>query len=190
MRTILTLVALLTVVLVGPGCSTPPPVKDTSALTASMMKQATDEVDKYRTAVEVGNAQIVATVSTVMQSDVKNRLWLDQHVRFDTAAGNTQRVTLFMQMKALSESLLDDDEALQAAQTKITADMAGLLKPLPSAASKLSSATSAVLVLGEDRSAKAQFEEAVAAWKAVAATTKDNRDKLKKATEPDTSPKK
>ena len=82
----------------------------------------------------------------------------------------------------MSDSLLADDEALLASKAKIEAEMAGLLKPLPATGPKLTKAVEAVLVLGQDRSAKVQFEEALEVWKAVVASTKENRDKLKKAT--------
>ena len=85
-------------------------------------------------------------------------------------------------MKAVSDSLLADDETFLASKAKIEAEMAGLLTPLPATGPKLSKAVEAVLVLGQDRSARAQFDDALDVWKAVVASTKENRDMLKKAT--------
>ena len=125
-----------------------------------------------------------ATVAAARVDDESRRIWLNQRMRFDGAAGNTKRLDLYAQFKAVADSLLADDEAFLASKAKIEAEMAGLLKPLPATGAKLTKAVDAVLVMGQDRSAKVQFDEAMAAWEAVAAATKDNRDKLKKATAP------
>lgn len=180
----LTLATALLATLLGSGCATPQPVKDTSVQTASMMRQLSAEMETYKTAVQVGDADISTTVSTLRKGDEVGRKWLNERVRFDEAGGNAKRVELFLRMKELSNSLLEDDEALRTAQAKIEAEMAALMKPLPDVGPKLTSAADAVLTLGQDRSAQTQFDEALAAWKAVAATTKDNRDKLKKAATP------
>ncbi|GAA0750345.1 hypothetical protein LRH25_20285 [Ideonella azotifigens] len=176
------LTSMLLASCLGSGCtSTPPAVKDSAAGTAALMRQVAPEVEKFRTAVQIGDANTAATVASLRMNDEVSRTWLNQHVRFDGAAGNTKRLDLYMQMKAVSDSLLADDEVLRAEQAQIDADTAALLKPLPAVGAKLSNAVNAVVLLGQDRPAKAQFEEALEAWKAVAAATKENRDKLKKA---------
>jgi len=145
------------------------------------MRKVEPDVDRFTTAIQVGDADIAATVTAAREKDETARIWLNQQVRFDGAAGNTKRLDLYAQTKAVSDSLLADDEALLASKAKIEAEMAGLLNPLPATGPKLSKAVEAVLVLGQDRSARAQFEEALDVWKAVIASTKENREKLKKA---------
>jgi len=183
MRHLLFLTASALLSCLGAGCASTQAVRDSSANTAQLMRQIEPEVERFRTAVQVGDADIAATVAAARVKDEAARIWLNQHVRFDSAASNTKRLDLYAQMKSVSDSLLADDEAFLASKAKIQAEMTGLLKPLPATGHKLSKAVEAVLVLGQDRSARAQFEEAMDVWKAVAASTKENRDKLEKATE-------
>ena len=166
------------------GCGTTQAVKDTSASTAQLMRQVAPDVERFRNAVQVGDADIATAVATARVADVNRRIRLNQLVRFDSAAGNAKRLDLYSETKAMSDSLLADEEEYRASKAKIEAEMAGLLKPLPATGTKLKSAVDAVLVFGRDRSAKVQFEEALEVWKAVAKSTKDNRDKLKLAATP------
>lgn len=166
------------------GCGTTQAVKDTSASTAQLMRQVAPDVDRFRNAVQVGDADIATAVAAARVADVNRRIRLNQLVRFDSAAGNAKRLDLYSETKAMSDSLLADEEEYRASKAKIEAEMAGLLKPLPATGTKLKSAVDAVLVFGRDRSAKVQFEEALEVWKAVAKSTKDNRDKLKLAATP------
>ena len=182
MRHLLALAAAALLSCLGTGCASPQAVRDSSANTAQLMRLVEPEVESFRTAVQVGDADIAATVASARVKDEAARTWLNQQVRFDGAAGNTKRLDLYTQMKTVSDSLLADDEAFLASKAKIEAEMAGLLKPLPATGPKLTKAVEAVLVLGQARSARAQFEEALDVWKAVVASTKENRDKLKKAT--------
>jgi outer membrane murein-binding lipoprotein Lpp len=182
MRLQLALAAAVLFSCLGAGCASTQAVRDSSANTAQLMRQVEPEVDRFRTAVQVGDADIAATVAAARVKDEAARIWLNQQVRFDSAAGNTKRLDLYAQMKSVSDSLLADDEAFLASKAKIEVEMTGLLKPLPATGPKLSKAVATVLVLGQDRSARAQFEEALDVWKAVIASTKENRDKLKKAT--------
>ena len=166
------------------GCGTTQAVKDTSASTAQLMRQVAPDVERFRNAVQVGDADIATAVAAARVADVNRRIRLNQLVRFDSAAGNAKRLDLYSETKAMSDSLLADEEEYRASKAKIEAEMAGLLKPLPATGTKLKSAVDAVLVFGRDRSAKVQFEEALEVWKAVAKSTKDNRDKLKLAATP------
>ena len=166
------------------GCGTTQAVKDTSASTAQLMRQVAPDVERFRNAVHVGDADIATAVAAARVADVNRRMRLNQLVRFDSAAGNAKRLDLYSETKAMSDSLLADEEEYRASKAKIEAEMAGLLKPLPATGTKLKSAVDAVLVFGRDRSAKVQFEEALEVWKAVAKSTKDNRDKLKLAATP------
>jgi hypothetical protein len=166
------------------GCGTTQAVKDTSASTAQLMRQVAPDVERFRNAVQVGDADIATAVAAARVADVNRRIRLNQLVRFDSAAGNAKRLDLYSETKAMSDSLLADEEEYRASKAKIEAEMTGLLKPLPATGTKLKSAVDAVLVFGRDRSAKVQFEEALEVWKAVAKSTKDNRDKLKLAATP------
>lgn len=166
------------------GCGTTQAVKDTSASTAQLIRQVALDVERFRKAVEVGDDDIAKTVAAARVDDVNRRIRLNQLVRFDSAAGNAKRLDLYSETKAVSDSLLADEEEYRASKAKIEAEMAGLLKPLPATGTKLKSAVDAVLVFGRDRSAKVQLDEALEVWKAVAKSTKDNRDKLKLATPP------
>jgi len=163
------------------GCASTQAVRDSSANTAQLMRQVGAEVERFQTAVQVGDSDIAATVAASQVNDERYRMWLNQQLRFDSAAGNAKRLELYSQMKSVSDSLRADDEAFLASKAKIEAEMADLLKPLPATGSKLTKAVDALLVLGQERSARVQFDEALEAWKAVVASTKDNRDKLKKA---------
>jgi hypothetical protein len=166
------------------GCGTTQAVKDTSASTAQLMRQVAPDVERFRNAVQVGDADIATAVAAARVADVNRRIRLNQLVRFDSAAGNAKRLDLYSETKAMSDSLLADEGEYRASKAKIEAEMAGLLKPLPATGTKLKSAVDAVLVFGRDRSGKVQFEEALEVWKAVAKSTKDNRDKLKLAATP------
>lgn len=181
MRYLLALAAAALLSCLGAGCASTQAARDSSANSAQLMRQVEPEVERFRTAVQVGDADIVATVAAARVQDEAARIWLNQQIRFDSAAGNTKRLDLYAKMKSVSDSLLADDEAFLASKAKIEAEMASLLKPLPATGPKLTEAVEAVLVLGQDRSARAQFEEAQDVWKAVVASTKENRDKLKKA---------
>lgn len=181
MRHLLTLAAAALLSCLA-GCASTQAVRDSSANTAQLMRQVEPEVEKFRIAVQVGDTAIAATVAAARMEDEKRRIWLNQQVRFDSAAGNTKRLDLYVQMKSVSDSLLADDEAFLASKAKIETELDSLFKSLPATGPKLSKAVEAVLVLGQDRSARAQFEEALDVWKAVVASTKENRDKLKKAT--------
>lgn len=180
-RHLLTLAAAALLSCLGAGCASPQAVRDSAANTAQLMRQVEPEVERFRTAVQVGDADIAATVAAARVKDEARHIWVNQQLRFESAAGNTKRLDLYGQMKHVSDSLLADDEAFLASKAKIEAEMASLLKPLPATGPKLTKAVEAVLVLGQDRSARAQFEEALDVWKAVVASTKENRDKLKKA---------
>ena len=185
MRHLLALGAAALVTCLCAGCASTQAVRDSSANTAQLMRLVEPEVERFRTAVQVGDADIATAVAAARVRDESARIWLNQQLRFDGAAGNTKRLDLYAQMKSVSDSLLADDQAFLASKAKIEAEMAGLLKPLPATGPKLSKAVEALLVLGQDRSARAQFEEAQDVWKAVVASTKENRDKLKKATKTD-----
>ena len=182
MRHLLALAAANLAISLCAGCASTQAVRNSSANTAQLMRQVEPEVEEFRTAVQVGDAAILAEVAAARVKDEAARIWLNQQLRFDGAAGNTKRLDLYAQMKAVSDSLLADDEAFLASKAKIEAELAGFLKPLPATGPKLTKAVEAVLVLAQDRSARAQFEEALDVWKAVVASTKENRDKLKKAT--------
>lgn len=178
-------VALATAVLLsclGAGCASTQAVRDSSANTAQLMRQVGPEVDRFRAALQAGDADIAAALTAARLKDEAARIWLNEQVRFDSAAGNTKRLAVYAQMKSVSDSLSADDEELLASKAKIEAEITGLLKPLPATGPNLSKAVDAILVLGQERSARAQFEESLAVWKAVIASTKENRDKLKKAT--------
>lgn len=183
MKHLLSLTAAVLLSCLGVGCASTQAIRDSAANTAQLMRQVEPEVEKFRTAVQVGDADIAATVAAARVKDEAARIWLNQQLRLDSAAGNTKRLDLYAQMKSASDSLLADDEAFMASKAKIEAEMNGFLKSLPATGFKLTMAVEAVLVLGQDRSARAQFEETMVVWKAVVSSTKENRDKLKKATE-------
>lgn len=180
MRLALALTTLLGALLAG--CAAPQPVKDTATYTAWMMGQVDDQVGQFRVASEAVDARISKEVASARVASARSRKEFNRLMRTLAAGGSSKEVELVQRMQALSDALLADNEEFHAAQAKIEAEMAGLLKPLPSISPKLSGASSAVSAFGQDRTTEAQFEELKAAWKAVAEATKDNRDKLKKAT--------
>ena len=122
------------------GCGTTQAVKDTSASTAQLMRQVAPDVERFRNAVQVGDADIATAVAAARVADVNRRIRLNQLVRFDSAAGNAKRLDLYSETKAMSDSLLADEEEYRASKAKIEAEMAGLLKPLPATGTKLKSA--------------------------------------------------
>ena len=107
------------------------------------MRQVAPDVQRFRTAIQVGDADIAATVAAARVDDESRRIWLNQRMRIDGAAGNTKRLDLYAQFKAVADSLLADDEAFLASKAKIEAEMAGLLKPLPATGAKLTKAVDA-----------------------------------------------
>ena len=86
-------VALATAVLLsclGAGCASTQAVRDSSTNTAQLMRQVGPEVDRFRTASQAGDADIAATLAAARLKDEAARIWLNEQVRFDNAAGNRQ----------------------------------------------------------------------------------------------------
>jgi hypothetical protein len=184
MRFVLALASTLLCAALASGCSTPQPVKDTATYTAWMMGQVDGQVAQFRVDREAVDAKIASEVGQARVASAESRKQFNRLMRTLAAGGSSKEVELVKRMQALSDALLADNLEFRATQAQIEAEMADLLAPLPSVSQKVSSAVGAVSAFGQDRSAKAQFEELKAAWKAVADTTKDNRDKLKKAANP------
>ena len=182
MKLVLVLASTLLWALLASGCSTPQPVKDTATYTAWMMGQVDGQIGQFRVDREAVDAKIASEVASARVASAQSRKEFNRIMRTLAAGGSSKEVELVKRMQALSDALLADNVEFHAAQAQIDAEMASLLKPLPSVSSKLSSASSAVSAFGQDRTTEAQFEDLKAAWKAVADATKDNRDKLKKAT--------
>jgi len=181
MKFALTLASTLWAVLAS-GCSTPQPVKDTATYTAWMMGQVDDQIEKFRVDREAVDAKIAVEVGKARVASAGSRNEFNRLMRTLAAGGSFKEVELVKRLQALSDALLADNVELRAIQAQIEVEMASLLKPLPGVSPKVSSAVSAVSTFGQERSTAAQFEELKAAWKAVADATKDNREKLKKAT--------
>ena len=180
MRLALALVMLLGALLAG--CATPQPVKDTATYTAWMMGKVDEQVGQFRTDREAVDAKIVSVVAKARVISAQSRKDFNRLMRTLAAGGSSEEVELVKRMQALSDAVHADNVEFQAVQAQIEAEMANLLKPLPSVSPKLAGASSAVSLMAEDRTAEAQFKELQTAWKAVAEATKDNREKLKKAT--------
>lgn len=163
------------------GCATPAPVKDASAVTAEMMEQLDAEVTKFKVAREAGDAAILRHTAGSRKTNATAKAGFTTLLADEQAAGNVRGLDLYSRLVTAAEALKASDDALLAEKAKIDAEMAGLLKPLPDVSSPLGSAKNAVAALGKDRSTADQFDEALAVFKAVQASTKDNREKLKKA---------
>jgi hypothetical protein len=121
-------------------------------------------------------------VARARVASAERRKQVNKLLRTMAATGQSRELDLFRRVQALSDAEHAANLEFQEAQARIEAEMAGVLKPLPDVSPKLSTAGRAVSLMAEDRSAKEQFEELQAAWKAVAEATRDNREKLKKAT--------
>lgn len=167
------------------GCaSTPQPVKDSAAITAAMMGQLKAEMEAFQIARQVSDASVLALTQTIRFNADEQRVLLNRGQRSSEAAGDTQTVQLFGRLKSLSDSVREDETALEEMQVKLNAELVTLLKPLPDLSPKLASAMSAMTVLGQDLPSQTQFDETLGVLRAVWKNTKDNRDKLKKAIAP------
>lgn len=182
MRNAIAIVLTLLGTLLVSGCSTPQPVKDTATYTAWMMGQVDGQVGQFRVDREAVDAKIAAEVAKARVASADSRKEFNRLMRTLAAGGSFKEVELVKRMQALSDALLAENVEFRAIQAQIEAEMASLLKPLPTVSPKVSSAVSAVAAFGRDRSTEVELDELKAAWKAVAEATKDNRDKLKKAT--------
>lgn len=163
------------------GCATPAPVKDASAVTAELMEQLDAEVTKFRVAREAGDVAILRHTADSRKTNATAKAGFTALLADEHAAGNVRGLDLYSRLVAATDALKASDDALVAEKARIDAELAGLLKPLPDVSSALGNARSAVAALGKDRSTADQFDEAVAVFKAVQASTKDHREKLKKA---------
>ena len=181
MKLILVIAAVALGAGLSSGCSTPQPVKDAAAVTTEMMEQLEAETQKFKVAREAGDASILRHTAVSKKTHATITAGIAERLADEQAGGNVKVLDLYSRMKAASIALKDSDAALAAEKARIDAEMDGLLEPLPDVSTPLNNALSAVAALARERSTKDQFEEALAVFKAVEKSTKDNREKLKKA---------
>lgn len=164
------------------GCaSTPEPVKVTATHTAAMMGQLKRELKEFQVARQVSDRSVVALMQSVRLNAELQRVQMNQDMRTHEAAGDTQTVQLLGRLRSLSDSLRDDDVAFQEMQSKLDAELAAFLAPLPDVSSNFDSAVSSVALLGQNLPRKSQFEDTFEVLRAVWKNTKDNRNKLSQA---------
>lgn len=165
------------------GCATPQPALDQANHTVAMMAQLEIELKEFARVQDVAAQARLRSIARQERDIEAVASQTRVAVAVRTANGDMSAANLQAKLATVAGAVGQSDETRKAAVAAVDAELAALLKPLPSTAEKSSAAQKALAEMGSELPRGTRFSELKAFYTVVKESVDTNRKKIKDAEE-------
>ncbi len=165
------------------GCATPQPALDQARHTVALMAQLEIELKEFARVQDVAAQARLRSIARQERDIEAVAAQTRVAVAVRTANGDMAAANLQAKLATVAGAVGHSEETRKAAVAAVDAELAALLKPLPSTGEKSSAAQKALAEMGTELSPSTRFSELKGFYAVVKESVDANRKKIKDAEE-------